>query len=199
MAHRRTRSRGISQTQRRKKTWLQLRTVIGVGDQTPGFQTSFGLGVDTPGSFGSSDRDGFFAATGDGTGAAPFQSSLPEESTILRVRGSLQFPKTEVTGGGGTFGIANQAAFGFGVAPLTDNFNSSYPGPITDADWDGWMFLRQSTLPPVEANSGIVDVKAMRKLRSGDTFFVMAEGLQIAATTVPFEWAFDLRLLILLP
>jgi len=198
MAHRAFRGRGISQSQRRKKTWVQLTNLVSAG-VTPGFVTSFGLGVTPSATFGVGVRDGFIGITGDGTGDNPFLSSLPAESTILRVRGSMSFPKyfqSDVSSS-----LNNDTGFGFGVTGITNLLSSSYPSPISDASWDGWMFKRTSSVGPVDSIGTVIDVKAMRKIQTGDAFFVMAEHVQGQGGTnvVGVNWQFDLRLLILLP
>ncbi len=199
MAHRRGsfRSRGISDSQRRKKTWGQVKILVD-GAETPGFVTSIGLQVGTGSVAGRGFRDGFFLLSGDGTGASPFSSTIPEESTILRIRGSVSFPKYTAL----ATGTSNvDTAIGFGVAGISDNISTSYPAPITDADWDGWMFRRASSVSPVDSEGTVVDVKAMRKVKSGDMFFVMVEAVQGLNNVTPatFDWQVDLRILILLP
>jgi len=196
MAHRASfRRSGVSQTQKRKKTWIAIKQLIAAG-VNPGILTSIELSTTSPGILGQATREVFLVAGGDQTGGNPLTSTLPEESTILRMRGSLLFPKTTITGGL----IDTQFAFGIGVTGLSSATSAgSYPGPITDSDWDGWMFLRQSTLPPVEANSGIVDVKAMRKINSGEALFMSVEAVDGGATQDTGNWVFDLRVLLLLP
>jgi len=198
MAHgRRPRGRGVSDSQRRKKTWNQIKELSAVGSgQAPGFHTNFELSV-TPGAVtGIGVRDGFILATGVGTGVSPIVSSLPEECTILRIRGSLVFPKYIVGAGAG----AVDCSFGMGVSGISDLDSNSYPAPISDADWDGWMFKRAGAVSPVDPTGAIVDVKAMRKIKSGDAFFVQVEAVPESTTsTAALFWQFDLRLLVLLP
>jgi len=164
--------------------------------QSPGLQGSLLLNVSTSATQGVGVRDTFLGISGDGTGAAPFTGSLPSESTILRVRGSLVFPKTNA----GTANVLEQFSFGFGVSAISDNLSSSYPAPITDMDWDGWMFLRQSGASVQSAFGSVIDVKAMRKIQDGELFFIAAEGVTVGGTgTADNLWIFDLRLLLLLP
>lgn len=148
---------------------------------------------------GGSVQDGFIAADGSGTGADPLVSTIPEESTILRIRGSLLFPNYNIDDPI-VAGAAFETCFGMGVAPIKDLDADSYPGPCSEASWDGWMFRRQSSLEDITFEGSIIDVKAMRKVKSGDAFFVMAEMVNISAVgTLDFDWQWDLRLLILLP
>jgi len=198
MAHRRSfRGRGISESQRRKKSWVQTAKLVGSGSGAPGFSTSLSVALTTPATIGDSTLVVDALLAGDGTGTNPLFSVLPEEATILRIRGSLLFPKNQ-TDGLGT--VSQQFVFGLGVKSIVGTTSDSYPGPISDASWDGWMYLRQSALPPVDANATIIDVKSMRKLKSGDHFFVAVEGLTgTGGTGVTVEWVYDLRLLLLLP
>jgi len=189
------RGRGISQAQRRKKTWVPVGEIISAG-QTPGIATSFLISLTTPATIGQATRNGFIVMVGDGTGASPLTSTLESESTILRIRGSLLFPKTTFTSG---TGVQIQFSFGIGITAISDLQAASYPGPISDADWDGWMFLRQSGVAPADSVGTMMDVKAMRKINDGEALFVMAEGLNVGATAVQADWLVDLRVLLLLP
>jgi len=191
---------GVSQSQRRKKTWISLKAATGAVDaDASAFQTSLIMT-----SSNMAAKIGGFAkvaraaiSVGDAV-VGDEQSSFPEESTILRARGSLLFPKIDV----GSVGVLvdQQFAFGFGVTDLRSLTEGSFPGPIIDSDWDGWMFLRQSTVSAVDSIGTVVDVKAMRKIQTGDAFFVAAETVSGDGVTLNFgTWVFDLRLLILLP
>jgi len=197
MAHRRSfRGRGISQTQRRKKTWFQLKEFVDAS-AIPGFVTNFDLSVAASGQPGVGTRTGVVFVSGDGTAGAPLKSTLPEESTILRIRGSLLFPKNVA----GATATSIDNSIGFGVIAISDLLTSSFPGPISDADWDGWMFKRGSAVTPVDSAGTILDVKSMRKLESGNAFFIMGETVPGNGSTVTgqFTWQFDVRLLMLLP
>jgi len=200
MAHRRSfgRGRGISQAQRRKKTWIQVKQLVLAGGN-PGFVTGVAIELSSAGVAGAGSRAGFFGLSGDGTAGNPFESTIPAESTILRIRGSLLFPKYFNAGNSDAGNI--DVAIGYGVTSISDLNSSSYPAPITDAEWDGWMFRRQGPVGPVDSAGTIVDVKAMRKVESGDVFFVMAETVNGLGNVTPasFLWQLDLRLLVLLP
>ncbi len=198
MVHRTFRGRGISQSQRRKKSWFQIKEVI-ASSATPGFMTVINLTNDLSlVATGESARAGFTLADGDGTAGAPFTSSVPEESTILRIRGSLLFPKNVRVGSGAIAGDLSNS-IGFGVSSINDLQASSFPGPTSDPDWDGWMFLRSSAVSPVDSMGTVIDVKAMRKIKSGDVFFVMAESTSAGGSPANQSWIMDLRLLLLLP
>ncbi len=195
MAHRRSAIRRPNQTQRRKKTWISIKQLTAVG-VNPGILTTLELTVTSPGVLGQASRAMFLVAGGDNTGGNPLTSTLPEESTILRIRGSLLFPKTTLTGSL----VDTEMAFGVGVTGTSSATSSgSYPAPITDSDWDGWMFRRQSAVSPVDSIGTVVDIKAMRKIQSGEALFFMAEAVDGGSTADVGTWIFDMRVLLLLP
>lgn len=196
MAHRGTfRGRGITQSQRRKKTWLPIQgpaTTDGIlfGDQTLNIQF-----IAPTGPLLNSPQDqlvGFFS----------FPDELPEESTILRIRGSLEVVKN-ATG----VGFVDNFAFGIGVMERTAAEQGAVPNPATPqgAAWDGWMFYRSSQLPTVEAQASIVDVKSMRKMQGGNALIIVAgsqrstESPLASAAAPAIDASFNGRFLILLP
>jgi len=185
----------MPQAQKRKKTWVQLQDLI-QNTAVPGIANNFAITF-TPPNNGEGSREALVAVTGDGTGAAPLVSSLPEESTILRIRGSLSFPKSVRSDPGQAGDQCN--SIGFGVVGVADLDANSYPAPISDAGWDGWMFKRESSISPLDPQGAIVDVKAMRKIKTGEAFMVMAEAVAFSTGATPATWQFDLRLLLLLP
>ncbi len=192
------RGRGISQTQRRKKTWVSTVIAAGGAANSPGFNSTVGINIAPNLTPGNNSTAGLILMSGDGTQASPFVGGLPSESTILRMRGSLSFPKNTYDAAGL---VNNQFAIGYGVSGISDLNADSYPTPISHADWDGWMFLRQSAINPVDSQGTMVDVKAMRKVQDGDVFFISAE--TVAGDGTPSatnqQWLLDLRILLLLP
>jgi len=206
MAHRRGgsfRRGGISDSQRRKKTWISAKAAtaaVGGGDAS--FMTALQITLPAP-LAGLGDRVfGGIALFQDPTGLPEGGevSTLPEESTILRARGSLLFPKSDPTSGVEPLTIDQQSAFGIGVTDVRSLSAGVFPTPIIDSDWDGWMFLRQSTVLPVDAIGTVVDIKSMRKIMSGDALFFAAETINGASTGgTATSWTFDMRFLILLP
>ncbi len=194
---------GISDSQRRKKTWISLK--VDTTSTTPGqatFMTAFVLQTANTGtSIGSIESQAFGAVNEPFTSEGGEVSSLGEEVTILRMRGSLTFPKSDGTPGAVPGVIESQYAFGLGVTDVRSLVGGVFPGPIIDADWDGWMFLRQSTTAPLDPEGTAVDVKAMRKIQSGDAFFASVQAVngQSGITTPAADWVLDLRLLLLLP
>ncbi len=203
MAHRRGfRGRGISESQRRKKTWISAKVALSAGGVAGRSSFMTGLEITTPsgaGAIGDTQKAGFALVSDPDLTVGEEVSTLPEESTVLRARGSLLFPKNEI-GGSDPGAQATEYAFGFGVTDVRSLVDGSFPGPIVDSDWDGWMFLRQSTLTPVDSNATMVDVKAMRKIQTGDALFFAAEQVSGTTSISPAGlFAFDMRFLILLP
>jgi len=186
MAHRRSfapRGRGVSQSQRRKKTWQS----VGVtGQQAVGIA----LTPPTP----SVQGEGTVAVAGiTSTDGAQFV-----EGTILRIRGSLDLPKS--TPLSSLLGDAN--AFGIGFVTDEAFAASAVPNPAdaSGADWDGWLFYRSTPLDTVEANAGIVDSKSMRKWEDGMTLVLVAGYVDDSAVPVgTAAFTFIGRILILLP
>jgi len=130
-----------------------------------------------------------------GVGSAATEDGL----TIVRTRGELLFFLTaSTTGGGGFFGafgigIANTPAFTAGVASL--------PTPITEDDWDGWLYHRFLTVGSGGAiDAGVsadvdmvnasaasvrveIDSKAMRKINLNETLFAALEVTEVGTAT----------------
>jgi len=110
MAHRRSfGGRGISASQRRKKSWIQVTGPsvdtlggIAVPDvQTPNMNLFVPVGTNAVAGF-SSNSSGLFSD--------PTLDKIPAESTILRLRGSVNLPKNTVGAG-----AINNFAIGIGV------------------------------------------------------------------------------------
>jgi len=204
MAHRRGSFRrggsGISESQRRKKAWIGIKDATGAAGATNvTFTTSLPFEtVATGPNPGENDFSARAAIDFGGSAAGDEASSLPEESTILRMRGSLLFPKNVPILGQVT--ISDNYVFGMGVTDIRSLVNGQPPLPVTDVDWDGWMFLRQAPVAPVDSVGTIVDVKSMRKIKTGDAFFMVGQAVSGDSTITPAGlWVLDLRLLLLLP
>ena len=195
------RGRGISDSQRRKKTWISAKVALGApvaGDAA--FTT--GIVIETPATtdIGDIGNAGFALIFAGGSGEGDEVSSLPEESTILRARGSLLYPNNNVSESAQAPSAQTTTySFGFGVTDVRSLVGGTVLGPIVDADWDGWMFLRQSGLKPLDGNATMVDVKAMRKIQSGDALFFAAQSVSGFGAAAIGEFAFDMRFLVLLP
>jgi len=139
-------------------------------------------------------------AAGDSLTLLQFPSQVGfVESTILRIRGSLTVPKSDYSSLSTAVFVH---AFGIGIVSDAAAEALAVPNPATATgyDWDGWLFVRQSNQSTVESQATIVDVKAMRKWRSGDSIvFVAGSATSLIAGTPAVEFGFSLRGLFLLP
>ena len=119
--------------------------------------------------------------------------------TLIRTRGELSFALSAATAG------ANGFACAFGIAVLTTPAFSagtgSIPGPITEMDWDGWLYHRffnclsnapitnaasedvDAMLPVAAAVRFEVDSKAMRKFDEDETIAAVFESVEIGTAT----------------
>jgi len=201
MAHARRsfRGRGISDSQRRKKSWVQITgplvNINGVAAD-PDIQTP-NLVLDLPQTLATTNPEG----QSIGLFSDPTLDKVPPESTILRVRGSLNLPKNTVES------IENHNfAFGIGVMEATAAALGAFPNPATPEGgaWDGWMFYRSQQQGALDANAGIFDVKSMRKVQSGSSIVVVfgeywgTTDLSLASADGG-QATFNMRALILLP
>ncbi len=196
------RGRGISESQRRKKAWFALSFGTGASGATNvAFQTSIVMETAVTGPNPGETQNAIIAPIATGGSAVGDEFSLlPEECTILRMRGSLNFPKNVIDAPGVLQVVTDQYVIGYGVTDVRSIVTGSPPLPITDSDWDGWMFLRQSGISPVDSEGSVVDVKSMRKIQTGDSFFIAAQSVSGDSVATPIgQWTLDLRLLILLP
>jgi len=192
MAHRRGAfrgSRGISDAQRRKKTWGPFTanlSPLGVPSTTIVLGTASTPGVSSP---------------EEAVSFLPFTEGIFPESTILRIRGSLNMDKNSVAS---PRIVTN--AFGIGVMETGALLLGSAPNPASPqgSNWDGWMFHRSINNAVVDAASTWVDVKSMRKIQSGYSLFfclgiyVMTDD-DSAPTTASTTCEFTARGLFLLP
>jgi len=176
--------RGISETQRRKKAWIDMNLGAFFGNDVAGG------GMTPPDIVG----------VGESVALLQFPSQPGfAESTLLRIRGSLTVPKSDFNNNPG---LVNVFTFGIGVVSDQSAEALAVPNPATATgyDWDGWMFLRTSDQSTVEAQATQVDVKAMRKWKSGDSIVFVA-GMATSNSTglVGQSFGFSLRGLFLLP
>jgi len=132
--------------------------------------------------------NGIISRSSTGTSLFPTAvQSLLDGQTIVRLRGELQARLTSAdavnSGLENAIGFCRvtEEAFNAGVA--------SVPSPITDADWDGWMYHRYFTLKASAAadltgpSSGVairleIDSKAMRKLALSDVLVAVVESVE---------------------
>ena len=203
MAHRRSFRGRVSESQRRKKLWGPFvafpRASNGSGTQqtfmSPSIQLSYAGGT---GSKIFSDSSGSVFQAG--------VSGIDPESTLLRIRGSLQLPKNEFEAEAVDAGTTT-IAFGIGVLESGAALLGAFPNPATTegSDWDGWMFYRSQNSGTVDSAGSIVDVKAMRKIQSGYSLVFVFGGSKVAytdgdnATLDPSSAQFTSRGLFLLP
>jgi len=154
MGHRNFRGR-VSQSQRRKKLWADLNV-----DRVLGEDLSITLLQPGAASIGISP----VAVAGFTSSGAPALL----ESTLLRLRGWVDVPKSVI----GTIGGSDQVSYAFGIGFVSEEaFQAgAVPNPATGSglDWDGWMFVRQSDQAALDAVGTRMDVKSMRKWQSGD-------------------------------
>ena len=122
------------------------------------------------------------------------------ETTIVRLRGQLEII-LQTTGG---VGQGFRGAFGIGVvttAAATIGI-TAVPSPITELDWDGWMYYTMfgvhHGLAAVSDGSGHeridVDTKAMRKFGDEQTLLAVMEVVEIG--TADMDVFFDSRMLL---
>lgn len=122
---------------------------------------------------GPEELNGAFAATGAALWSTAIALTV-SKSTIVRIRGYLQAIQLSNTAAGDGFGgavgigVTTAAAFAAGVAAC--------PTPLTEEEWDGWMWHHYFQLRAVTATiaDGVnsqavafevdIDTKAMRKL-----------------------------------
>ena len=135
-----------------------------------------------------------------------------DAATIVRIRGHALLYLDAATAGGDGFvgalgiGVVTSAAFVAGVA--------SVPTPITESDWEGWMWhqffqLRAGgtidasvagDVDQVNSTSAAmqidIDTKAMRKINSDETLMGVIEVTEIG--TAQMQFVADTRDLLLL-
>jgi len=178
------RGRSISQTQRRKKAWIDMNSLPLLGSDLSG----------------SALGPANIPAVGESVSILQFPSQAGFiESTLLRIRGTISVPKSTYSAGAGNSSLQ---AFGIGIVSDQAAEALAVPNPATSTgyDWDGWMFLRQSTEVAVDVTGTVVDVKAMRKWKSGDSIvFVAGAATDVVAGFNPANVFFSLRGLFLLP
>ena len=132
---------------------------------------------------------------------------LADALTLVRLRGEfayqLRSAAAELDGYHGAFGIGvvQEEAFAVGITAV--------PTPITDADWDGWIYWQpiaaQAYTDAEVLNTGgaligsrrIVDTKSMRKLNLGDVIIAVVEATEIGTAVLHVH--FDCRVLLKLP
>ena len=131
-----------------------------------------------------------------------------DANTIVRIRGEYTVSITQGIAAGELF-----ASVALGIGLVTDEAFAagitSIPSPLTDRDWDGWMWHRlhgmfitdapnNETRGPMEAVRVEIDSKSMRKFDEGMTVFGAIElGAETGACSIDFTA--QTRMLIKLP
>jgi len=187
---------GISDAQRRKKSWVQVTGPAVASDGSVGVVQTPQMNIDVPAGPAAAP-----SASSAGLFSDPTLDKVPEESTILRIRGSVNLPKNTI----GTAFVENFAV-GIGVMEATAAALGAFPNPASPAGgaWDGWMFYRSIQATALDANATVIDVKAMRKVQSGMAIIIVVgayvahTGANTSASTA-FQLQINLRALILLP
>ena len=121
--------------------------------------------------------------------------------TVVRLRGRLELTMLTSSAPGAGF----HGAFGIGVvaAPAFIAGITALPTPITELDWDGWMYHQvigvtgQAAASPFGETSAIsmeVDSKAMRKMDIQMIIFAAIEVVEIGAATA--DVFFNSRMLV---
>jgi len=134
-----------------------------------------------------------------GQAVQPTQDGL----TLLRTRGLLS---AYLTAGGAGEGF--QGAYGIGkatAAAVTAGI-ASVPTPITEQQWDGWLYWTPISVHQQSAFQATghtfqladqLDSKAMRKIAQEEAFYMAIEVVEIG--TASMDVFFDSRMLFALP
>ena len=131
--------------------------------------------------------------------------SLQDGLTVARIRGLLSFVQTVTTAAGD--GFVGAVGIGITTNDATAIGATAVPGPITEMDWDGWLwhqfFDTRENVASGAAVDGIsslqyaIDSKAMRKLDENMAIFAMIERTEVG--TASMSVLLDSRMLLFLP
>jgi len=177
----------------------------GRGVQIPRRRTGWALG---PGGTAPTGITGTSAVV-LGAGVTPVAL---DGITVARIRGDfvayLRTATSVADGFAGAIGIGltTEAAFAIGITALET--------PITDEDWDGWLWhnyfsckgataggAAADSVDVMSSGSGIVriavDTKAMRKLDEESVIFAAIDVVEVGVAAL--EVAFNSRMLVMLP
>ena len=132
------------------------------------------------------------------------QEALEDGLTIVRIRGSIELLLAAATAVGDGFlgaigiGIVSTPAFAVGITAV--------PTPITEIEWEGWLYHRFIQHRSSVATAGFVganiqrieiDTKAMRKISTQEVVFMAAEFTE--GGTADMRVAAGTRMLVKLP
>ena len=145
---------------------------------------------------GPFDVDGSTGATGKTLWSGSITSvGAALERTIVRMRGGGAFNLISATAAGDGFRVG----LGIGLVTLQAQVAGAalIPGPLTDMDWDGWMWHRMFTVQMLTATfaDGVnaisaafhyeIDTKAMRKWHEDSVAIVgMTEVTELGTATM---------------
>ena len=143
------------------------------------------------------------AVTANGSALLVIQTPGAVPITVVRIRGSIM-----VVGDTSTVGQGESTAWALGIGVVPEATASagvgSLPTPITDANWDGWMYHRygfliaEHLLGTGEVAGELferveIDCKAMRKLSTDQVLVTVFETLSLTTGfTVDVMHAFRL-------
>ena len=184
----------------------RLRGLRSARPTSPGRRTAWGFGPATTGPGGLQT----ITASGKllfGVAAA----AVTDGQTIVRTRGELvallSSADAVTSGFHGAFGIAKVTAQAVAIGV------TAVPGPLTDDDWDGWLYHRYlscisadpatttgAVTAPLQLGAGSgairleVDSKAMRKIAENESVVAMMEMMEIGVASL--RVFFNSRLLV---
>ena len=185
-----------------------LRRFRSTRSSSPRRKSSWGVGPETTVNGGPETITGTTAQI-----ATTAVTLTLDGATLVRTRGELVVniltAAAQADGFHGAFGIAKATAPAFtaGVAAV--------PTPLTEEDWDGWLYHRYFSLlsggiinQGVSADEDIinstiaalrveVDSKAMRKVAITEVIYAVIEVVEVGTSTL--RWSFNSRLLFKLP
>ena len=127
------------------------------------------------------------------------QEALVDGQTIIRLRGYVELVLETAAAAGDGFtgafgiGIASAPAFAVGITAV--------PTPITELEWEGWMwhqiFSVHSGVSSRDRVAFEIDSKAMRKIGTDEVIYAAWEGTE--SGTVTSSIALGTRMLVKLP
>ncbi len=148
-------------------------------------------------TFGPDSISQSLITTGNNLWTTGVQLVGESNATIVRIRGEMLVRLKAVAG----IDDGYQFAIGLGLVTL-QAFNAgtaSIPGPVSEADWEGWMFHRFGSLHVNSATLGAteniglleqrieIDTKAMRIFRENMVLMGALEGVEVGTSVLEFN------------
>ncbi len=118
------------------------------------------------------------------------QANLDDGVTVVRLRG---FVELTLSAGGALDGFAGAIGIGIVSTPAFDIGITAVPTPITEIEWEGWMWHQLFSLHSPGAFSATstgsvlrlpIDSKAMRKFDSQETILAVMEVTETGTTAM---------------